>query len=261
MAETEKPRRKCPPPAPEYAVVEIMRRTYEVEKRRCNSQCLAVEFVPDTVPEVKPLGDMPSEKQRRIDNLEDKPKTVEDTHGRELKLWLKIAALVLEHKFDPATFIRRQFLVLPPGSKSPYIEAFNSDDAIANYDRGRVTGYEDIKIAFASQLSTFRTHVAIVLASVSRKYTSEEAWAVVLTDEYLALSALFRHCMALSVSREAKTGDKRRFTTIASRYATAAAIQYMLDAEAYNGVWEKMLPSGYGVVALQTYNAYYGFTH
>ena len=82
----------------------------------------------------------------------------------------------------------------------------------------------------------------------------------ILFDVEVALSALFRYCMATSIVNQARTQNKEIFNEIALRYRQAAVMQYIPAADVYDTTWGKFIPPAFHIDAEQLYSHAIGRT-
>jgi hypothetical protein len=73
------------------------------------------------------------------------------------------------------------------------------------------------------------------------KFTNVEVQRAVITDDDAALSALFRFCLASSLSQ----------ADLADHYFPAALLQYLRYPDAYDNVWGSFLPDGFRGLAME----------
>ncbi len=259
---------------PEYPTAKRLMQTYYIELTRYNNLRLATEHSVDPQAFARDFGDISSERKRAApENIEANPSAAITVDleademrlpaklGKAATLWLSLARGVLEKRIDPQTFIRRQFAVLPAMANPPRPEAFVANGKITTralkaHESGRQSAFSEVRAAFCTHRDTFSKEV-VMLRRNPRYETDESAWAAVLEDLTQPLSALFRYCIALSVSKESKTKDPSRFATLAKRFEVPAAIQYVYAPEAYDEVWKQLLPPRYRQTADSAYRKYY----
>lgn len=152
------------------------------------------------------------------------------------QLWEAIAARVMEAGVTPEQFIRAQFVVAPPDREPPSPRKFDAAQAIDNVRLAN----EFLVMEFAHDLSRQQELAAnqIVALTELTDLTKYEAWADALADDTVAVSPLFRHCLATAIAATEVDGeDAKVFRRIASVYETEAMRQYVPDAAQYDKAW------------------------
>lgn len=246
----------------------LLLRTWQVELQRYLSMGREPDDVADPDDVVRHLTDTSgARRQRRIDNLTENIELAPARArvDRSTSLWMDVARIVVRNRFDPERFVRRQFAVLSPRmptekrSRLPQPEMLKSERAIKNYKAGHGVSITEIQAAFKSQLSRFKVQVAVLGQSRFYNLDSEGTWIAVLTNEEEPLSALFRYCTARRILKQAGLKQRAKFKEIAATYRTAAAIQYVFEADEYDEIWKDHLPEGWSEKAQRIYRSFYGF--
>jgi len=154
-------------------------------------------------------------------------------------VWLKIARFVLEHRLEPVLLIEAQFrkpskIVLEP-------TGILSSDALFVYQE--FTQYLDAHepISFNHQKQVCRNAAADLYAATN--WTDDEIMGSVLFDESLAMTPLFRYCMAKSLKIERVYTD----------YLHKAVLQYIPRKQLYDNVWGNFIPARFAQKAEQVY--------
>jgi len=204
-----------------------------------------------------------SEKAAACDeNVEDNPDgKPSPSVSRRKRVWLRLAQLVLDRKYDPRMFIQAQFELWPPGRlmryELPQPEAFLRPEAEQNYVTARQALAREIAVSFRLQRECFETEVAFRRGWMN---SDEEAWADVLnsSDADISLSALFRYCLATSLASDPAVKDKARFERIAQRFLPAAALQYVYAADDYDAVYREWIPANFRDLATRLYRQLHG---
>jgi hypothetical protein len=152
-------------------------------------------------------------------------------HKEFAAVWPKIAAICLQHQFDPAAYIAAQFaasepLVLP--------NACCGQLAINRYIADKEGIEKRLRFALTSQFQTLRTESTC--RTVSRKLNDRDAIESVLSDPTLPLSGLFRYGIA----------DRFVYPKIAAKFREPAMVQYMFRRDDYDLAWASLpIPAGF----------------
>jgi hypothetical protein len=234
------------------SIVLLLANTYQVE---CQRYSPGSNYDPYKF--AKQIGEIPSERRRGSDD--DRCENIEDANTRSatMSVWFKIADLVRTRRFDPETYIRRQFAMLPRGGKPPLPTFFMSDKAVANYLVGLIHNEKAIGRAMHIQADQAMRALGELRRSVL-KLTGEKAAIRILIDTNVSITSLFRYTMAMDYLGKNTTRDKAAFQKIAERFKEAAALQYVFDSEAYDKVWQTRIPLEFREEAHHIYNRIHG---
>jgi hypothetical protein len=148
-------------------------------------------------------------------------------------VWVQLVRFCRSRRIDPLAYIEWHFDNALLGSlREPkrLMDRKLAADFLADEEQER----PEIEIAFRVQQQTARVH--ILLAQQGGKRTAGDAWASVLLDETLSLSALYRYCLAHSIG-----GD--RFDRIAGLYEDEAIRQYRRNRSDYDVTWGQWVPA------------------
>ena len=165
--------------------------------------------------------------------------------GKRSTIWERVAKFIIDKKLPVDTFIRRQFQY----ADGPYVikpnQLYNAA-AMDRYLRGRSSDHQEILLAWRSQHSALA--VALVACQDMAAMENEELsktslQATVLLNEDVALSALFRYCLAKSEG----------LTEISRLYRDAAALQYMRHRKDYDQIWKNWIPNKFKARAAAVY--------
>jgi hypothetical protein len=168
-------------------------------------------------------------------------------------IWLKVAERVIRMGFNPARFIRRQFLMIEPTKPTPFPNFFVSDQAIVNYRKAFEIKRVVIASGLVSEVASFKTEV--VNRKTFESATDNQAWEDTLKDDSLSLTPLFRYCIASSLGRDSKIVDRQTFGKMATLFRPAAAAQYLLCDDIYDASpkWKAMFPPNWSTLSRETY--------
>lgn len=148
-------------------------------------------------------------------------------------IWLCLAEWMLANEVDPDRYIHEAMEYCDQkGAPEPYqlmtewrLEEYRQSDDLVDL-AGALT--------FQVELCSTKISNAVTLAGMSKNL----ACAFTLTDDSLELSALFRYCIACSMSGE-------KFKLIATQYEQDAVVQYWHRRDRYRKYWSRILPAGY----------------
>jgi hypothetical protein len=147
-------------------------------------------------------------------------------------VWVRLVRFCASRSIDPLAYLAWRFEEGLPGRPPTPQELLNARAADA-YRAALQEDGREIEVAYRVQQQAART--AILLAQRLGGRTGPDAWAAVLLDEGLPLSALYRYALALSIGGA-------RFERIAALYAAAAASQYRRHRAHYDAVWGPWIP-------------------
>jgi hypothetical protein len=229
----------------EEQVAYLLKKTFLVEKRKfLDNQRL------DPTP-----GEVPCDLDlnRKIqEDAEEFPEETPSSLSAPDQMWLDIARRVIKSRFSPELFVRRYFATLRPEGRPPLPNAFKSDRAFAAYEEGREAFYQSVQVAFRMQAETAEVEMALAQQHEPKKLM---AWEMVLMNDRLALSALFRYCLALRIRKD---HGAKRFLQVANNFERMAALQYMEDPSIYDEIWGDWIPDKFKQEAAGVYEEVYG---
>jgi hypothetical protein len=214
---------------------------------------------------LKPAQFIESLDQLPAERFADSGEVTEDNprgdvrRSKAAEMWLKIARIVIEQKLSPESFVNAQFVVLSPTSKPPFPTMLLGGQALSTYHEGRKLSQAAIVVSLECQIHHCQQQIAELKYS-SLKVSGEDAWARVINDLSIELTALFRLCMASYVAAQPGTINRQRFVQLINQFRDAAAVQYCLDSEAYDRVWQNKIPANFKAEAEQIYRRIHGVT-
>jgi hypothetical protein len=178
-------------------------------------------------------------------------------------LWTNVAKRVLDAGLDPDDFVRRQFAAafaadpLKPVVRPQHLQ---STRAVENYRIMLQSNIVELEQAIKLQAQTCLSQVQFLCRQpgLKDKLDVEKAIKWVLLDNNAPLSALFRFIFATDMSKQIKTEDKEGFVQIAGAFRRDAAMQYIMDSEAYETAWKGRIPRGFKEEARNIYNRTHG---
>ncbi len=174
------------------------------------------------------------------------------------KIWLKLAEQLIASRIDPRVFIEAQFNCLAAGDKTPFPEMLLTSQALENIDRANAAAMVQIAESLQWHTGRFRTCVHTAKHVTSHKRSDYEAWAYVIGDLDVELTALFRFCIAYDAATSPEVKIRAEFVRLARIFKTAACIQFCTHAKAYSECWKHMLPKGFAKEADRVYRITYG---
>jgi hypothetical protein len=175
---------------------------------------------------------------KRYDGI---PAVVVDGEGSQPAVpavWLQMARKFIAKQIDPLLFIPAVFSYIELGRRPPEPLQVVSDKYIERWPKMRAGQSETIRLALQMEQALARRELAIY--KLLGKKDNITAHEIVLLDEGLALSPLFRYCLALAV------GGKS-MKQIAQRYVAEACLQYDRYREFYLCHWKGILPPKFKV--------------
>ena len=156
-----------------------------------------------------------------------------DIHGHSFKsAWTKLAEFIMDHKLNPAVFIRAQFKDNRYPPSSPL--ALLSKTAIAKYKTyiDEDVSRKSMRLIWQAQIRTAQNALEHYRAIYKNVDDSNKA---VILDDNLSLSALFRYCLA----------KQMKLDELANWFIDAAVDQYIDDPEAYQDVCQGLIDSDF----------------
>lgn len=150
-------------------------------------------------------------------------------------VWQKIAVSLFRDKIDPVFYVQRIFAVISSRYENPPTpEQLLSE----RYRRIYAESLEDSEheLALALMIQSNLAKNQILLAQIDGGVSMEEAVEEVLVNDRLALSSLFRYCLAASMR-------SKRFRRYMENYRVGAAVQYLRQAEDYDEGWGEFVPN------------------
>ena len=167
--------------------------------------------------------------------------------GRTYKpVWPRIARFLLEHRFDPEVFVRRQFQLHSGEYVIKPNQLYGEVALDRYYEMARVSRDEIVAALRGQQNALVRAvrQFQDMAMLEGEEFPPSTIRASVLLEESAPLSALYRYCMARS------EGLKE----IARVYRAAAVMQYMRDAALYDEIWGAKIPEGFKTYAREKYD-------
>lgn len=160
--------------------------------------------------------------------------------------WLDLARKFLAKKIDPEPYIRESFDKMVLG-KPPEPRQLLSEAAIEHWEKMKDKLEGEVETAL-----TIQTRLAYSGITYLRPaHTENQAYTLVLRDEDLDLSPLFRYCLAVRLGRK-----EPEFLTIAAGCRMGAVLQFMRYEEAYLKHWSAWLPRGFQAKARRWYASF-----
>jgi hypothetical protein len=148
-----------------------------------------------------------------------------DRFGTHQPIWPRVAALVVQNKFNPTLFIKAQFSDINP-TRPPPPTFFLSQAAVEKYRAYTATLVPDLQAAFDRQLVSLDTRLQLL--RLLRGRTERELITLAITDRVdLDATPLFRFCMACQAE----------LPGVAAAYRGSALFEYAMQAEYYDRAW------------------------
>lgn len=152
--------------------------------------------------------------------------------------WLKLVRFFAQMKIPGETFIAVIFSRLDPEERIPEPDQLRSEKMLQRWAAAKDKIVEDLALALTLQQKLAETNWA-VQKHLGR--SAEEAWGVVLTDDQIGLSALFRYAVAKKLGKD--------FAAVAKAYRSEAILQYSRYRTIYGRTWNEILPEGFDGLA------------
>jgi len=170
---------------------------------------------------------------------------VEDT---ELdNVWQKIAKGLWAKEIDPVDYVQRVFFMLVGKETNPPTPAqLLSDRYMELYRLSRRRLRQDLTASLRCQQTTARTELTHLQQFGGETMLS--AFSLVLDDEALELTPLFRYCLARSLRRKDFSARAKK------EFLDAAALQYVRAREEYDVVWGNFIPLDFKRLAQKAYD-------
>ncbi len=182
----------------------------------------------------------PERQKYRVSRRDDGGPNWDDSLGEypegqvHKSVWQKIVVTLFKEQIDPVDYIRCVFAAISGWLASPPLpRTLLSKRYRRIYKDYLETAGDELDLALRIQRNLAEN--LIVLAQVDGGVSMEEAVEEVLVNDRLALSSLFRYCLAVSMKG-------KRFTRLAERYRVGAAVQYVRQAEDYTQAWGDFIP-------------------
>ena len=155
-----------------------------------------------------------------------------DSRGRQYKpIWPKIARFMFEHRLDVSACLLLRFELATEKQYPP-----NPDDvATPRYleDYKAVSQETVADLGFMLNAEKELCLVEISEANASFSINGKPAWIMVLGNDDLALSPLFRYCLASSEG----------LTDLVKKNEIEAILQYIVSTRGYDKAWAEWIPT------------------
>jgi len=165
-----------------------------------------------------------------------------------LPVWITLARFFRENEITPYDYINYHFQNATL-NRAPEPFQLKTPALLNDYQVWRKKEINSLRISFRTQKSIAVTNIRIQ-RSYDPELSDSDVYGLVLTDESIELSALFRYCLAKSL----------RLKKIASIYLHRAAMQFYCNPVGYIKVWKRWLPKGFKVKASKLFKFMVGET-
>ncbi len=177
--------------------------------------------------------------------LADAPE-VEIVKGRA-SIWVRLATFCLSHRIEPEAYMQAQFdsdeMRL---RRSPEPAQLMTEGRLCSYREARARHGAMVAQALHSQLGVVRAEVAFTMEAAM---SAEAATLVVLMNDGIELSPLFRYCIARSIGKACQLAAKS--------YRLEAIMQFNCFPEHYVAHWRRYLPVGFATMAVEAYKDFF----
>lgn len=158
--------------------------------------------------------------------------------------WLKLAKFFAEHRIEPRAYIQSQFEATAHRDRALNPDQLTSPAAQFRWRKAKRKKEEYIKLALTLQSSLASAEIQLLQHYAGK--SPEDAAAVVLCNNGLELSALFRYCLARSIRG-------KRFRQIARSFEVEACLQFERFRTYYLRHWKSVLPDGFSKRSREIY--------
>lgn len=170
----------------------------------------------------------------------------------EDSVWHKMMLFYAAQKIDPHAFMGYMFGRCEPGGRLPEPNMLYGPKSIAKWERAQEEKGREIETILTVQTQIAKNQIGYLQRICERKV--HDSYAMVLADTTLALSALFRYCLASSI-------EGSRFRRIAANYEVDASLQFERYRKYYLRHWKDFLPNGFAKRSGKVYAMLYRGTN
>jgi hypothetical protein len=161
-------------------------------------------------------------------------------------VWVKLVRWCEEQSVHPESYVALIFSSFSPmRRRPPEPHQLMSEVYLRVWDENLPKLSERVRVALVVQKAAAENRFARIRVS-DPKTKPEDAWVEVLVDGTLAISALFRYCLAKMI------GGKR-FEKIAASYEDEAVLEFQRFRKWYKLHWGALLPKGFSRFAREQY--------
>lgn len=164
-----------------------------------------------------------------------------DGDGKREAIWPQLALWSIQHELEPQLLVRAVFAARTDIMPEPNM--LKGERALELYNHYRERYYELLQRSFDSQRRSVVVETTKLRVQYGDKWDQARIYEAVIGDPNLELTALFRYCLACAARRK----------DLASRYYTAAVLQYVPCRDFYERVWKHWLPAKFVDRAPQEY--------
>lgn len=158
-------------------------------------------------------------------------------------VWNAVADWLLARDINPEAYIDMQFSAIGPGERIPEPAQLITPKCLKRWETGKRMLEERARISVIVEKQIAEGAYAMWNSNIKNP---KGAWAYVLADTELALSPLFRYCIAFRMKGKV-------FDDIADLYESRAIFQFQRARVAYKKYWKAILPKGFSKYAREIY--------
>lgn len=177
-------------------------------------------------------------------------KIVEQTVAED-SVWFKMMLFYVAHKIDPHAMIAYMFGRCEPGGMLPEPNMLYGPKSLAKWEKAQDEKGREIETALQIQRGIAKRQIAF-WQRIGEK-SAVESYERTIVDTSLALSSLFRYCLASSI-------EGKRFRRLAAYYEGDACLQFERYRKFYRRHWKDFLPAGFAKRSRKVYAMLFGGT-
>lgn len=228
----------------ERRLAKIIRRTYIADRSAWEAARRGIvefKYVPPRLYD-KGVAGISEEAAASIKSLEQRQKAIRGTPP----VWLTLAGKFAHRRLEPEEFIHRMF-ERSDKSRPPEPDQLLDQRFIAEYDKVLRSEASEVASSLLVQKQVAASHI-VYWQGAGMDFVGSHA--MVLLDEDIDLSALFRMCLADSLLDKDKV-----FRKIVKTYMKRAAVQFERSRRDYLQSWGDFIPAEFVKRSRQLYEA------
>lgn len=166
-------------------------------------------------------------------------------------VWYKMMVFYVAHKIDEHAFIAYMFGRAEPGGRLPEPNMLYGPKSLAKWEKAQAEKGREIETTLVVQRRIAMANIAFLQRLAGKSAT--ESFERTIVDTTLALSGLFRYCLASSI-------PGKRFRRLAAYYEGDACLQFERYRKYYKRHWKDFLPVGFIKRSRKVYAMLFGGT-
>lgn len=152
-----------------------------------------------------------------------------DARKNREPIWPSIARFLIHNKVEPETYVRQVFRLARSAAQTLMPNQVATQGALKLFREWQPHYGKLVQQAFHTQQGIARAQLAYC---AEFELGREDTWKMVLLDESLQMTAMFRYCLACS----------EKLPNIAARYREAAVLEYSSSPDNYDKYWGEWIP-------------------